>query len=321
MFATNVEGRCLSRMGAGVWRCAVLSLSAVLACVSAGRAQTPSPAANGTEKEKGGFTPGWGYGVKFEGSTSGDGTVTDLATGVGYNFSRHFGVDLSVPYYFIGTPSSIKQKNTTAVSGDGVGDVGMDLKWNYAAQLLNYASTIHLGAPTGDQKKGLSVGHATWNFSNHFEHAFDYVTPFVDGGVGNSIADTRFIRRPFMTFGYNAATEAGLETDPGPFSLTASAYDIAPWGNQTVISRVFRCPAGPKCTATGTSTNRRGYTQTSVQKGGASLTRDNGFNAGVEVKPLKYLDLEADYSRSVPLRLNAFSFGISVDLHGLMQAR
>ena len=304
-----------------VWRCATLSLSALLAGVSVLQAQTPSPAASGAEKDKGGFTPGWGYGVKFEGSTDGDGTVTDLATGVNYNFSRHFGMDVGVPYYFVGTPTAITQKNTTAVSGNGVGSLGMDLKWNYPGAMLNYASTVHLGAPTGDIKKGLSVGHATWNFSNHFEHAFDYLTPFVDGGVGNTMPDTRFFKRPYMTFGYNASFEAGLETDPGPFSFTASAYDIAPWGTQEMISRIFRCTAGTKCSGTGTSTNRHGYTQASVQTGGASLTRDNGFNAGAEVKPLKYLDLEVDYSRSVPLRLNAFSFGISVDLHGLMRAR
>ena len=284
-------------------------------------AQTPSPAASGSEKDKGGFTPGWGYEVKYEGSTDGDGTVTDLASGVGYNFSRHFGVDIGVPYYFIGTPSAIKQKNAQAVSGDGLGSVGMDLKWNYPEEAFNYASTIHLGSPTGDEKKGLSVGHATWNWSNHLEHAFDYVTPFVDGGLGNTIPDTRYFQRPYMTFGYNASVEAGLETDPGPFSLTASAYDIAPWGTQMEISRIFRCTTAAKCVATGTSKNRRGYTQTSVQTGGASLTRDNGFNAGVEVKPLKYLDLEADYSHSVPLRLNTFSFGVSLDVHYLMHPR
>lgn len=64
---------------------------------------------------------------------------------------------------------SIKQKNPRAVSGYGLGRVGLDLKWNYLGQKLNYALTIHAGAPAGDKKKGLSVGHATWNWSNHFE--------------------------------------------------------------------------------------------------------------------------------------------------------
>jgi hypothetical protein len=280
-------------------------------------AAPPSPAAIGPNKPQEGFTPGWGFGTKFEGSTSGDGTVIDFATGVGYNFTRHFGVDLGVPFYFIGTPSSIKQKNPGAVSGVGIGSFGMDLKWNYPSQALNYAPTIHLGAPTGDEKKGLSVGHATWNFVNHIDHAFGDFSPFVNAGVGNSVMDTRFFHRPFTTFGYNLQSEAGVEYDPGHFSFTAAAYDVAPWGNQVVISRVFRCGSAAKCNAAGKSTDRKGYKSASVTAGAADLTRDNGFNAGIEVKPVKYLDLEADFSRSVPLRLNSFSFGVSFDIHML----
>lgn len=302
-------------------RTALCSLVVLCGWSSAIHAQTPTPAATGAAKSQEGFAPGWGFGMKFEGSTSGDGTVTDLATGVGYNFTRHFGMDLGVPYYFIGTPSSIKQKNPGAVSGTGIGSIGMDLKWNYPGQTINFASTIHLGAPSGDEKKGLSVGHATWNWTNHFEHGWGNFTPFIDGGVGNTIPDTHFFHRPYMTFGYNASFEAGTEADAGPFSLTASAYDIAPWGTQTMISRIFRCTSGTKCSASGSSTNRRGYATTSIQTGGANLTRDNGFNAGVEVKPVKYLDLEANYSRSVPLRLNIFSFGIGMDLGSFLRSQ
>ena len=307
---------CFSRSAALLW------VLALLACSAAVHAQTPSPATpTSGGKSQEGFTPGWGFGTKLEGSTSSDGTVMDLGTGVGYNFSRHFGVDLGVPYFFVGTPTSIKQKNASAVSGNGLGNAGADLKWNYPGHALNYASTIHLSAPTGDKKKGFSVGHATWNWSNHFEHGWGNFTPFVDGGVGNTIPDTRFFHRPFMTFGYNVSTEAGIEFDAGPLSLTASAYDIAPWGPQTVISKVFRCSSGGTCVASGTSTDRRGYTTTSVQTGDASLARDNGFNAGVELKPVRFLDLEVDFSRSVPLRLNNLSFGISVDIGSLLRSR
>jgi hypothetical protein len=91
------------------------------------------------------------------------------------------------------------------------------------------------------------------------------------------------------------------------------------FGEGQVYSKAFRCSSGVKCAANGTSTNRKGYTSASVQTGGASLTRDNGFNAGVEVKPRPYLDLEFDYSRGVPLQLNNISFGISVDLGALMR--
>jgi hypothetical protein len=41
----------------------------------------------------------------------------------------------------------------------------------------------------------------------------------------------------------------------------------------------------------------------------------------MEVKARAYLDLEVDYSRSVPLQLNSFSFGISVDIGSLLRSR
>jgi hypothetical protein len=286
-------------------------------------AQSPSPAATGpTSKGQEGFTPGWGAGMRFEGSSSGDGTILDLSTGVGYNFSHHFGVDFGVPFYFNSSSSSIKGKNPGALSGIGVGSFGSNLKFIFPGHELTYASTIHLTAPTGDKKKGFSTGHATWNWSNHIEHGWGNFTPFIDGGVGDSVMDTRYFHRPFMTFGYTAQFEAGTEIDAfGPLSLTVSAYDVAPWGPQTVVSRVFRCGSSGTCSRIDNSTNRHGYTLASVQTGGADLVRDNGFNAGAEIKPVSYLDLEFDYSRSVPLRLNSFSFGIAVDFRAFSGGR
>ena len=297
--------------------CAVLFL---LTCSRPLTAQTPNAAANGPNaKSNEGFYPGWNLGVRFEGSTNSDGNVFDLGTGAGYNFSHHFGVGFGVPYYFVGTPSSIKAKNPQAVSGNGFGDFGADLKWLFPSKTLTYASTLHVGAPTGDKKKGFSVGHATWNWSNHIEHGWGNFTPFIDGGLGNTVMDSRHFHRPFMTFGYNAQFEAGMEIDAGPISLSASAYDVAPWGPQTVISRVFRCSSTAKCGAAGKTTDRKGYLQNSVTSGDASLARDNGFNASAEFKPVRSLDVEIDYSRSVPLRLNTFSFGIGVDLGALLR--
>jgi hypothetical protein len=319
---SKVRRVCLNWLGY-LGRCTtLLSLLLLFAWASAAQAQTPIPAATGSSAQpQEGFASGWGFGVKFEGSSSGDGTVTDLATGVGYNFSRHFGVDVGIPYYFVGTPSSVKQKNPSAVSGHGLGNIGADLKWNFPGHTLNYASSIHFGAPTGDTKKGFSTGHATWNWSNHFEHGLGNFTPYLDAGVGNTVTDTRFFHRPFTTFGYDAQFEGGMEFDAGPFSVTASAYDVAPWGSQTVISKVFRCSSGVKCSANGKSKNRRGYTLANVQAGSADLVRDNGFNFGAEVKPRPYLDLEIDYSRSVPLQLNSFSFGVSVEVSWLLRPR
>lgn len=296
-------------------------LMLLLACSLPGYAQNPNPAANGPAKQdNAGFYPGWMLGTRFEGSTSSDGSVFDIGTGVGYNFSHRFGVDLGVPYFFVGTPTSVKSKNPTAVSGNGIGNVGANIRVFLPGKSTNYASTIHLGAPTGDKSKGFSTGHATWNWSNHIEHGWGNFTPFIDGGVGNTVPDSKYFKKPFMTFGYNVAFEAGTEVDAGPISLSASAYDVAPWGPQTMISRVFRCSSGTKCSSAGKTTNRKNYLNSSVSSGDASLTRDNGFNASAEFKPAKTVDLEVDYSRSVPLRLNTFSFGISLDIAGVLRS-
>jgi hypothetical protein len=291
---------------------AVLSASAPLF------GQSPIPAATGpTSKNVGGFSPGWTLGTRFEGSDSSDGAVYDLGSALGYNFSRHFGIDAGVPLYFVSTPTSIKKNNPGAVSGIGVGTFFTDLRWNYPNQFLNYSSAIHLTVPTGDTKKGFSTGHATWNFTNHIDHAFGNFSPFLDLGVGNTVMDTRFFHRPFITFGYNAQFNGGLEYDPGNFSFSFSAYDVAPWGNQTVISRVFRCSAA-KCNAGGPTKNRNSFTTASISAGAADLVRDNGYNAGIDYKR-GHIDLEFDFSRSVPLQLNSYSFGIGVDLSWLLR--
>ena len=267
---------------------------------------------------KAGFTPGWGLGTRFEGSLGGDGNVYDFGTGIGYNFSRHLGIDVGVPFYFTSTPTSIKTNDPNAVSGVGVGSAFGDIKMTFPNALLTYSSAVHVTAPTGSTKKGLSTGHATLNLNNHFEHGWGNFTPYVDAGVGNSLLDTKHFHRPFTTFGYNLQAETGVEFDAGKFSFTGSAYDVAPWGNQTVISRVFRCASGTKCSSTGTTTDRKSYTKTSVASGGASLAKDNGFNGSVEYKPNSRIDFEFDFSRSVPLHLNSYSFGIAMDLSWML---
>ena len=296
----------------------VCAIAAFTLCPAV-HAQTPNPAATTPTASQGGFEPGWTLGTRFEGSATSDGSVYDLGTAVGRNFTRHFAMDLGVPLYFIGTPTAVKQTNTGAVSGVGIGGVFADLRFNYPGQGLNYASAIHGTAPVGDTKKGLSVGHATWNFANHVDHAFGDFSPFLDATVGNTLLDTRFFHRPFMTFGYNAAFDGGLEYDPGKFSFSVAAYDVAPWGNQIEISRVFRCGTSVKCTSGGTTTDRKAYLSSNVSTGGADLVRDNGYNASVDFKPTSHLDLEFDFSRSVPLRLNVYSFGIGVDLTWLLR--
>jgi len=47
-----------------------------------------------------------------------------------------------------------------------------------------------------------------------------------------------------------------------------------------------------------------------------------GSTQARNIKPpkMKMVDLEVDYSRSVPLRLNTFSFGIALDIAGVLRS-
>src|SRR5260370_10531391 len=98
-----------------------------------------------------------------------------------------------------------------------------------------------------------------------------------------------------MTYGYNAQFNGGVEYDPGKFSFSVAAYDVAPWGNQTLISRVFRCGSAATCTSGGATKNRKTFTTSSVSTGAAALVRANGYNAAIDYKPVGYLDLEFDF--------------------------
>jgi len=322
ILGANVNKKDLDSSGSWFLRATLFGALLFLAVCPASFAQSPIPAASGAAKDNSaGFTPGITLGAKFEGSYSSDGGVYDLGSAVGYNFSRHFGVDLGVPFYFVNTPTSVKSSNPGAASGIGVGSFFTDLRWTYPNQSLNFSPAMHVTAPTGDKKKGFSIGHATWNETNHFDHAFGDFSPFLDAGAGNSVMDTKFFHRPFMTYGYNAQFNGGVEYDPGKFSFSAAAYDVMPWGNQTVISRVFRCGSAAKCSAGAPTKDRKSFTSSSVSTGGADLVRDNGFNGGIDYKPVGYLDLEFDFSRSVPLQLNSYSFGIGFDLSWLLRPR
>jgi len=80
----------------------------------------------------------------------------------------------------------------------------------------------------------------------------------------------------------------------------------------------FPLRSAAKCSAGGKTTNRKNFTSASVSTGGADLVRDNGFNAGIDTSR-SLPDLEFDFSRSVPLQLNSYSFGIGVDLSWLLR--
>ncbi len=273
-----------------------------------------SPAVNSSEPKQ--QERGWLLSVRFEGSSSSAGQVLDLNSATGYKFNRFFGVDVGVPVYFVVPP--VTPSGSGSGSGQrfpaatGLGNAYADLRVNLPNSIANFSSTMTGGFPTGSQAKGHSSGQATYDWDNRFERDFGPLTPYVDGGVGNSIEQLRKFRRPFTTLGHLAHFEAGAQVNIWhSFSVTASAYDILPWGPQQVFSRIVPrggVPSGPA------RHGRRVYETAAVSTVTADQVRDNGYGVSASFSPKPLVDLSVGWTRSVPMGLNTISFSIGFNI-------
>jgi len=248
-----------------------------------------------TAVEEKGFT----WTETYEGSGNTDGFITDINSTVGYIFDEHFSMDMGVPYLFI-RPSSSKT-GTTSVAGMGNPYVG--LRYSRKGTLLDFSTSLNGAVPAASSAKGLSTGRVTFDWDNHFAHAFGPSTPFFDVGFANSVPETRFLHRPYISLGKLAHFEGGSELDLGDkFSVSASGYYILPWGSQQIFVR------GKKSSSAST-------------KGGASLTRDDGINIGLDYNLSRLVDLSAGYSYSAYNVLNTVSFGVELNVTSWLRKR
>ncbi len=271
-----------------------------------GSAQTQP--ADKAQKEKKGFT----FYESFQASSNTLGQVYKLDTTAGYDLSKHFGIDVGIPVYFVKASSTTSSTGVT--SHTGIGNAYVDLKFVFLNPLVNYASTLTGTAPTGDTASGLSTGRATFDWNNHFDKTVLGITPFINAGVANTVSDTHFFTRPFTSLGMVSHFEGGITRKVAPMvKIGASAYDILPTGTQKVFSKLVQRTSG---TTTGrTSAGGGGFTTTS-QTTGTEPTRDDGYSAWIAATPGP-VALELGFSRSVIYNLNTVSFGIGINLSSI----
>ncbi len=283
----------------------LISAPLLVAVVLASLASAQSPAPAGLEEK--GFTS---Y-VEFGGTSNADGQVYRLDSSVGYKFNQHFATDVGVPFYFVRASSS------TGASGNGLGNPYLDLKFKELNPTLNFGSVLTGYAPVGDSKVGLSTGRATFDWSNRVDHSFGSLTPFAVVGLSNTTLDTRLFIRPYTTLGMNTHFEGGTSLDLGRFfSVGASCYDIVPFGDQTVFSKVAGNPGMGQ-----SSTHGRGIFSTQQTTGSADIAKDNGFSTWLDFTPKQYVDMELGYTRSMNYDLNSVSFTIGMNLGYLAHRR
>src|SRR5579859_1908022 len=245
---------------------------------------------------------------EFDGSTNSEGQVMSIDSSVGYVFSRHFGVDAGIPIYFV-RGTSTTSTGTTTTSNNGLGDAYLQLRFEFANPVLNYKTALTGTAPTGSASAGLSTGHATYDWTNHIDHHFGRLVPFAEAGVGNSIPETFVFNRPFKSYGHDAHFQTGTGFQIADWlGVSASAYDIAPWGTQTIYSRLVAVGGSPIVS----SGHGRVFNLANQTTGSSSLAADNGFSAGADISPGSILDFSVSYSHSVHFQIDTVSFGIEI---------
>ncbi len=276
-------------------RHSVLAVVVLVAMVSANApAQSaPKPAAEVPT----GFTA---Y-AEFGGTANGDGQIYQLTTTLGYDFTSHLGVDAGVPVYFV-RPSS----STGAVSTNGLGNPFVDVHARYALPIVNFGTVLTGFVPVGDSNKGLSTGRGTFDWTNHFDHSFSKLTPFVNVGIANTIVNTSLFVRPYTTLGFNTHFEGGATYDMWRFlRVGASAYDIVPTGRQTIFSQVAHGAAGQ---------HGRIFESAQQTTGSADIAKDDGFSAWIGANPWRGVNLLLGFTRSMHYELNSVSFGVGFNL-------
>jgi hypothetical protein len=92
------------------------------------------------------------------------------------------------------------------------------------------------------------------------------------------------------------------------FSLGASLYDIVPFGDQTVFSRVTGSGSGAA------GTHGRSFQSQQQTTGTAAIAHDDGFSTFVDFTPNSVVDAELGYTRSVHYALNSVSFSLGFNV-------
>lgn len=314
------------------WR-ACASLLLVLACAAGATAQNSvQPAKSGSDGAP--SSPLSDSGFSFDNTFTethddASGWTTQLQPSLRYDFSEKFAVEAGLPIYF-GQPPAITGTTTRNprlpaasqnVSYSSIGDFYMDGQMSLNSDPLDYQGTLTVTAPTGSTTQGISTGRATFDFNNHLDHEIWQLSPFIEAGVGNSVATANLHHYnaqgvasraflPYNTLGMESHFQAGTSLDLSKAgSIDLDAYDILPFGNQTVFSRTIpRTVTRTVTTARGTRT--RTFTVSALLQGAASIAADHGFGASWDFNPTPRMDVEVGYQRSINYALNTVTMTI-----------
>jgi hypothetical protein len=292
--------------------------SACLALAVHSFAQTSSSSASANKETERGFTEL----ETFQGTVNSGAQVLKLDSTLGYDFNSHFGMFVGLPVYMAHLSSTTTTVGTTTTTTTGtnhrgIGNAYLGFDFRAPNSTLDYSSALTFGAPTGNTKKGLSTGRATFDWDNRFEHEFSRLTPFFEGGVSNTVPDSRLLTRSFTSLGVVTHLQEGAEFKLFErLGVNGAAYQIVPFGNQKIFSKLV----GTGQTSTGTGKKPPVF-ETAAEVSGNGITRENGFMTWVDFSPASVWDAEIGYTRSMTYGLNGFIFNLQLNVGKMLRSR
>jgi hypothetical protein len=283
----------------------------------AAQATTPMATSSATETSEVPQVPGISgllHGVNAGLSISGlhdaqTGWATLAQPAIGYSFNDIFSLDITVPIYMYRLAGSRELRprlNALLVNQRAEpGDVIFSLHGQFLPPHFQYQATVSATAPTGDTIYGLSTGRATFDLSNHLDHAFRYGTTSIELGMGDSSTLINpLVTRNFTSLGPLAHFQAGIAVPLfWGLSFDTNGYEQLPIGDQKIYKNV----------------TRRG--QTTLVVSGRRVTEDNGFTNALDIPLDSHTTLSAYYSHSLRFHDDVVSFGVTYVLRGLKSAK
>ena len=293
------------------FKCLVIALLAAnVSFLAQGQTQSAPNSRAQLDSEKGitGFE-------SFQGTINSDSRIYKIDSNLGWDFNKHFGVFGGVPVYFANVPSTTTTTGTTTTTNpsstnSGIGNAYLGFTLKAPNPKLDYSSAVTASAPTGSTAKGFSTGRVGVDWTNHFEHAFDRLTPFFEGGLSNTVPDSAFFARPFTSLGAISHLEEGAEYQLAKHLYAGgSGYQIVPFGSQKVFSKL-----------SGKGKGKNPFDNSTVSTGN-DLTRENGFNTWVAIEPSSIVRLELGYTRSMTFDLSSFAFNLRMNVGKMLRPK
>jgi hypothetical protein len=253
--------------------------------------------------------PGWNLSVIFTPQhDSASGWATSFTPAAGWRINKYFSFDASVPIYTsvnVANPNYVAGKPKTGskdIEKNGeFGDTTMAAHFQASDEGISYTGNAALSAPTGDSTYGLGTGYVGWNYTNHLERNFDWLSPEFDFGIGNSssLTNRRVAKKTYSTHGDLVNIQGGFDFQlPKNIDFEMVGYGIYPLGNQTIATQVVR----------------NGKTKTQLISAGDA--EDNGVNIALDFLVNPHLATSVFYSRSQYLDVDTVGVTLTFLLRG-----